>query len=283
MGHSGLEKAPAPTADQEVADAYDANDEESSTRFSASGPLPEASADYNDSPAPSASDQAFGEEEDEHQHAAAKRWNAAHPHFVAQFNDATTFRCMHEGQLSVKRVIEYQTEHNLSADGMIGPHTVAVAEKNAGRGKPPKEAFAPGNETYDDFVAVNGPPEQAAPAHAAHAAKTQGVPSEKFEPGTDLYNDFVEVNGPPGQTAAPAAQKTVGTPSEAFEPGNSTYDDFVAVNGGPGQPAPAAPAATTAAPKTVGKPSEPFAPGNEVYDMFVEENGGPGQPAPKRS
>src|SRR5277367_3226211 len=70
----------------------------SSTQYTAQGPKPPPSANYNEQPARSPSDQAF---EDADPHGAAKKYNADHPEHVAKFNDATDNSCMCDGELDV--------------------------------------------------------------------------------------------------------------------------------------------------------------------------------------
>ena len=205
-----------------------------STQYTQAGPKPPPSAAFNETPAKSPSDQAF---EDADPHGAAKKYNAEHPEHVAKFNEATDSSCAGEGgELDVARVLAFQHAHGVTADGMVGPHTVAAAhhakKKTVGTPSPEGKAMA-----MQMFEEVNGPPGQPAPAAAASAPKTVGTVSP--EDRAEVMQMFEEVNGPPGQpapAAAASAPKTVGTPSP--EGRAMAMELFEEVNGGPGEESP---------------------------------------------
>jgi len=62
---------------------------------------------------------------------AATRYNRNHPELVAQFNKHTNHVCVDEaGELDPAKVADWQSSHGVTADGMVGPQTVAAARKN---------------------------------------------------------------------------------------------------------------------------------------------------------
>ncbi len=175
------------------------SDGQASTQFTAQGPKPGPSGDFNDAPAKSPSDQAF-DDADPDPHAAAKKYNNAHPEHVSKFNELTNDSCMVEGQLDIGLVVAFQAKHGLSADGMVGPHTIGAAHHAKKTvGTPSAEGSAMAMKLFEE---VNGGPDgsqpQAAPV-AASAPKTVGTPSPE---GRAMANElFREVNGGPGQAA----------------------------------------------------------------------------------
>jgi hypothetical protein len=63
---------------------------------------------------------------------AAQRYNAAHQHFVDEFNSLTDGACVGpDGTVDPQLVAKWQGEHGLVADGMVGPQTVAAAHHAA--------------------------------------------------------------------------------------------------------------------------------------------------------
>ncbi|HEX4453267.1 MAG TPA: hypothetical protein VH143_20490 [Kofleriaceae bacterium] len=171
------------------------SDGQASTQFTATGPKPGPSGEFNDAPAKSPSDQAY-EDADPDPHAAAKKYNNAHPEHVSKFNELTNDSCMVEGQLDIGMVVAFQAKHGLSADGMVGPHTIGAAHHAKKTvGTPSAEGSAMAMKLFEE---VNGPPAQAAPAAAA-APKTVGAPSA--EGSAMAMKLFEEVNGGPGQAA----------------------------------------------------------------------------------
>jgi hypothetical protein len=165
------------------------SDAQASTQFTAQGPKPGPSGAFNDAPAKSPSDQAF-EDADPDPHAAAKKYNNAHPEHVSKFNELTGDSCMVEGQLDIGLVVAFQTKHGLTADGMVGPHTVGAAHHAKKTvGAPSAEGSAMAMQMFEE---VNGGPGQAAP-------KTVGTPSPEGRAMADQL--FREVNGGPGQAA----------------------------------------------------------------------------------
>jgi hypothetical protein len=187
------------------------SDGQASTQFTAQGPKPGPSGEFNDTPAKSPSDQAFEDPPDPH--AAAKKYNNAHPEHVSKFNELTNDSCMVEGQLDIGLVVAFQAKHGLSADGMVGPHTIGAAHHAKKTvGKPSAEGSAMAMQMFEE---VNGPPSQAAVA----APKTVGTPSPE---GRAMANElFREVNGGPGQAApttpsgAPVSQADAAAPDAA--------------------------------------------------------------------
>lgn len=70
--------------------------------------------------------------------AHARTYNAAHTELAAEFNDLTDFGCCEEtdrNQLNPVDVSHWQRAHGLTADGMVGPHTVAAARANSAKNK----------------------------------------------------------------------------------------------------------------------------------------------------
>jgi hypothetical protein len=62
----------------------------------------------------------------------ATRYNAAHQHYVDEFNSLTDAMCVgRDGVLDPELVSKWQASHGLVADGMVGPLTVAAAHKAA--------------------------------------------------------------------------------------------------------------------------------------------------------
>jgi hypothetical protein len=173
------------------------SDAQASTQFTAQGPKPGPSGEFNDAPAKSPSDQAFEDPPDPH--AAAKKYNNAHPDHVSKFNELTGDSCMVEGQLDIGLVVAFQAKHGLSADGMVGPHTVGAAHHAKKTvGTPSAEGSAMAKQMFEE---VNGGPNdqaQAAPAAAA-APKAVGTPSPEGRAMADQL--FREVNGGPNQAA----------------------------------------------------------------------------------
>ena len=168
------------------------SDGQASTQFTARGPKPPPSGEFNDAPAKSPSDQAFEDAEPDPHH-AAKQYNNAHPDHVSKFNDLTGDKCMVDGQLDIGLVIEFQSQHGLTPDGMIGPHTVGAAKHVAKTvGTPSAEGSAMASELFRE---VNGDPV----ATSAPAPKTVGTPSPEGRAMADEL--FREVNGGPGQAS----------------------------------------------------------------------------------
>ncbi len=68
----------------------------------------------------------------------AKRYNAAHPEELAEFNRVTKDACVGpDGVVDPALVSDWQAAHGCTADGRIGPATVDAAKRAAGIGKPP--------------------------------------------------------------------------------------------------------------------------------------------------
>jgi hypothetical protein len=168
-----------------------------STQFTAQGPKPGPSGEFNDAPAKSPSDQAYDDADaDADPHAAAKKYNNAHPEHVSKFNELTGESCMVQGQLDIGLVVAFQTKHGLSADGMVGPHTVGAAHHAKKTvGTPSAEGSAMAMQMFEE---VNGGPN----AQAA-APKTVGTPSPEGRAMADQL--FREVNGGPNQAAPTSA------------------------------------------------------------------------------
>src|SRR5262249_50023412 len=137
------------------------------------------------------------------------------------------------------RVLAFQHAHGVTADGMVGPHTVAAAghAKKKTVGVPSAEGRA---EVMAMFEEVNGPPGQPAPAPAPAPAATASAPQTvgtvSPEDRAEVMQMFEEVNGPPDSAAAAPAPKTVGTPSP--EGRAMAMQMFEEVNGGPGEESP---------------------------------------------
>jgi peptidoglycan hydrolase-like protein with peptidoglycan-binding domain len=215
----------------------------SSTQYTQAGPKPPPSGNFNEQPAKSPSDQAY---DDADPHSAAKKYNADHPQYVAQFNAATGGSCMVGGELDVASVLAFQHQHGVTADGMVGPHTVAAAatKKTVGTVSPEDQA-----EVMQMFQEVNGPPAtgdlspEDRDGLEAHP-NTVGTPSP--EGRAEAMRMFQEVNGPPTtgelspEDAAGLDQRQassgVGTPSP--EGRAEAMKLFEEVNGGPDQPSP---------------------------------------------
>lgn len=67
----------------------------------------------------------------------AKRFNAAHPEEVAEFNRVTKDACLgHDGNLDPKLVSDWQASHGIAPDGRVGPATVDAARRANGIGHP---------------------------------------------------------------------------------------------------------------------------------------------------
>jgi hypothetical protein len=67
----------------------------------------------------------------------AKRYNAAHPEEVAEFNRVTRDACVGvDGVVDPALVSDWQAAHGLSPDGRIGEFTVEAARRAAGIGRP---------------------------------------------------------------------------------------------------------------------------------------------------
>lgn len=67
----------------------------------------------------------------------AKRYNAAHPEQVEEFNQHTKNACMGpEGVLDPKLISDWQAAHGVTPDGRVGPMTVDAARRAAGIGTP---------------------------------------------------------------------------------------------------------------------------------------------------
>jgi hypothetical protein len=67
----------------------------------------------------------------------AKRFNAAHPEEVAEFNRVTRDACVDsDGVLDPALVSDWQVAHGVQPDGRVGPATVDAAKRAAGIGHP---------------------------------------------------------------------------------------------------------------------------------------------------
>ncbi len=67
----------------------------------------------------------------------AKRFNAAHPEEVAEFNRVTKDACLGpDGNLDPKLVSDWQASHGIAPDGRVGPATVDAARRANGIGHP---------------------------------------------------------------------------------------------------------------------------------------------------
>lgn len=74
--------------------------------------------------------------------AAARTYNAAHADLVEEFNDLTAHICLNDDtvQLDPQAVASWQTQHGLTADGKVGPRTVAAARAARSKGVPVAQA-----------------------------------------------------------------------------------------------------------------------------------------------
>ena len=215
----------------------------SSTQYTQAGPKPPPSAGFNDQPAKSPSDQAF---DDADPHGAAKKYNAAHPDYVSKFNEATGGSCMADGELSVPSVLAFQHAHGVTADGMVGPHTVAAATvtKNKTVGTVSAEDRA---EVMQMFQEVNGPPATGELSPQDRAALEDHPKTGKVsdQDRAEVMQMFQEENGPPTTGELSPQDRTqleghqVGTPSP--EGRAEVMQMFEEVNGGPGQASPTNP------------------------------------------
>lgn len=67
----------------------------------------------------------------------AKRYNAAHPEQVEEFNQHTQNACLGpDGVVDPKLVSDWQAAHGVTPDGRVGPMTVDAARRAAGIGQP---------------------------------------------------------------------------------------------------------------------------------------------------
>lgn len=67
----------------------------------------------------------------------AKRYNAAHPEQVEEFNQHTKNACLGpDGVVDPKLVSDWQAAHGVTPDGRVGPMTVDAARRAAGIGTP---------------------------------------------------------------------------------------------------------------------------------------------------
>jgi hypothetical protein len=81
---------------------------------------------------------------------AARDFNAAHSHLVAEFNTLTDGYALINGELDLDAVGAWQTLHGLNPDGKVGPLTIAAAKRAAAESKASEEPVAAGPEPTDD-------------------------------------------------------------------------------------------------------------------------------------
>jgi hypothetical protein len=65
------------------------------------------------------------------QHQAAIEFNERHSALVAEFNEVTDFACTEGGNVSIEKVMEFQTAHGCKADGRIDAMTLSVAKQTS--------------------------------------------------------------------------------------------------------------------------------------------------------
>lgn len=81
---------------------------------------------------------------------SAARYNAAHQHLVDEFNSLTDGTCVgKDGAVDPELVAKWQSSHDLVADGMVGPMTVAAAH-HAAEAKQAEVPQAPNIEEIEE-------------------------------------------------------------------------------------------------------------------------------------
>jgi cell division septation protein DedD len=148
-------------------------------RYHANGPKPPPMTGFNDAVAQSPSEMAYEAAHPAlHDEAvAARRYNDAHPDFVARFNAATNHVCMIDGDVDIAAVKSHQTNWGVAADGKVGPKTVDAAER---LGKTIGVASADGIAMTNEMLRDEDQPVAAAQPHRHHHhhhAATSGEPA----------------------------------------------------------------------------------------------------------
>lgn len=85
--------------------------------------------------------------------AGARAFNAAHGHWVTEFNDLTNHACVERGQLDPQKVQAWQAPKGLVADGKVGPQTVRVARCGRAANDAMWEKARAFNAKHPDLVA----------------------------------------------------------------------------------------------------------------------------------
>ena len=261
-----------------------------STHFTTSGPKPAALGGFNETPAASASDQAFGAPAQEpHWMKVARKYNEEHPEHVAQFNSLTHDEFVSDGVLDLASVVAYQQRHGLRGDGMIGPHTVNTAHKVSRTAQPGAQAAPAAQEVAaqhphpsaegsamasEMFREVNGGPGEKSPTTPSGAPV--GKPAAEVATSPTATVPTPTTPAQPPQSAAPAAPSAaVGHPSA--EGSAMASEMFREVNGGPGQASPTTPSGAEKPPVDVTNAPAPHQPPANVPQVAEA----PEQPAAK--